>query len=207
MSSLMTAWADGWSATRARPSPTVTAFGRYVDVGSPQQHGRHVVAEHANALIPELASSVTVPWTFIKAFGSPNVIGPMIPTGWTIEPAMWLMTTALRCRTSKDAALPGYTATLSRERSISVDLRGQHGEVAASGRAAIIGRWCVFDQIVTAEGHRRRGLGSEVMRLLSREATLLGADTGLLVATDDGQALYRRLGWSLEGAITSAVNG
>lgn len=120
---------------------------------------------------------------------------------------MWLMTTALGSGSAKDFALPDYTASLFRERSISVDLRDQHGEVGATGRAAIIGRWCVFDQIVTAEGHRRRGLGSEVMRLLSREATLLGADMGLLVATDDGRALYRRLGWSQEGAVTSAVIG
>lgn len=205
MSSLMIAWADGWSATRACPSPTVTAFGRYIEVGSPQQRGRHVVSEYANAHIPELAASIAVPSTFIKAFGAPNSVGLMMPAGWVIEPAMWLMTTAMKRPTLKNSPLPSYTAALTIERSISVDLRDQNGEVGASGRAAVIGRWCVFDQIVTAEAHRRRGLGSEVIRLLSRQATILGADTGLLVATDDGKELYHRLGWLLEGEVTSAV--
>lgn len=205
MQSLMTIWAEGWSATRNHPSPRATAYGRYVEVGLPQQRGRHVVDEHANALIPELAASIVAPWTFIKALGSPDDIGRMIPEDWSIDPTVWLMTATLDRQPARDVGPAGYRATVSRERALLVELHDNDGRLGASGRAAVVGRCCVFDQIVTAEDHRRRGLGSDVMRRLGQEAVLLGAETGVLVATDDGQALYSRLGWTLEGAVTSAV--
>ena len=204
-SSLMTTWAEGWTVTRDRPSPDVTPYGRYINVGRPEQVGRHVVAEGAEALVPTLAASITASHIFIKAFGTPAVIGAMLPLNWAVEAAVWLMTTELNATRDKGLASADYIAAVSGERAISVELRDLAGELGATGRAAVVGRWCIFDQIVTVEAHRRRGLGSAVMRLIGREAELRGAEAGLLVATDDGRALYERLGWSLKGAVTSAV--
>ena len=44
----------------------------------------------------------------------------------------------------------------------------------------------VFDHIWTHEAHRRRRLGSSVMRALENVAVERGAACGMLVATDAG---------------------
>ncbi|MDX6282816.1 MAG: hypothetical protein QOH03_3887 [Kribbellaceae bacterium] len=82
-----------------------------------------------------------------------------------------------------------------------------HGNVAARGMAAIVGQDAVLHDIHTDPAHRRRGLGSVVMSLLSRRATNRGAATGLLMATTDGGYLYTRLGWSTEATMITAVSG
>ncbi|MDO3701713.1 GNAT family N-acetyltransferase [Micromonospora sp. C28SCA-DRY-2] len=52
--------------------------------------------------------------------------------------------------------------------------------------------------------HRRRGLGSVVMAALHRHAARRGARTGILVATDEGRALYQRLGWVVHTEVSGA---
>ncbi|MFD9068413.1 GNAT family N-acetyltransferase [Kitasatospora purpeofusca] len=59
------------------------------------------------------------------------------------------------------------------------------------------------DQIETAPAHRRRGLGSVVMRALEDAGHRHGAATGLLVATPEGKALYSTLGWTLRATMAS----
>lgn len=83
--------------------------------------------------------------------------------------------------------------------SIEID-----GVVAARGQVAVWGAYATFDQIVTEPAYRRRGLGSVVMQALSTAATKQGARTGVLVATDDGRALYTRLGWELVSTLNVA---
>ncbi|WP_460653924.1 GNAT family N-acetyltransferase [Kribbella endophytica] len=78
------------------------------------------------------------------------------------------------------------------------------GVVAARGQVAVWGTYATFDQIVTEPAYRRRGLGSVVMQTLSNAATQQGARTGVLVATDDGRALYTRLGWELVSTLNVA---
>jgi GNAT superfamily N-acetyltransferase len=67
--------------------------------------------------------------------------------------------------------------------------------VAAEGTAAVVGGDAVFDRIETTPAHQRRGLGTWVMAELGRLVVERGATAGLLVASPDGVALYRRLGW------------
>ncbi|WKE64040.1 GNAT family N-acetyltransferase [Gallaecimonas kandeliae] len=78
------------------------------------------------------------------------------------------------------------------------------GELAASGQAAIVGAFATFDQIVTAETHRRKGLGRYIMAVLSQCAQDCGATQGVLVATEAGAALYKTLGWSMVSPVTAA---
>lgn len=78
------------------------------------------------------------------------------------------------------------------------------GEVAASGQVAIDGAFATFDQIVTAENHRRKGLGRHIMTALSNISLDLGAKQGVLVATEAGAALYKALGWSMVSPVTAA---
>ncbi|RDV10178.1 GNAT family N-acetyltransferase [Arthrobacter sp. RT-1] len=68
--------------------------------------------------------------------------------------------------------------------------------VAASGRVFVVGDTAVFDKIITEPGFQRRGLGSFIMRALAAQAFEHDVETGLLLASIDGQKLYSHLGWS-----------
>ncbi|WP_433165305.1 GNAT family N-acetyltransferase [Kribbella sp. CA-247076] len=81
---------------------------------------------------------------------------------------------------------------------------GAHGGVAARGMVAVTGDVAVMHDIQTEPAYRRRGLGSVVMGVLSRRAVERGASTGLLMATADGEQLYRRLGWLREATMVTA---
>jgi GNAT superfamily N-acetyltransferase len=89
--------------------------------------------------------------------------------------------------------------------ALEVQLRTGQGELAARGKIAVCGSHAVIDQVVTEEAHRRRGLGSKIMQALCTLAARRGARYGVLVATDDGRALYTGLGWSLCTPVASAV--
>ncbi|WP_242443674.1 GNAT family N-acetyltransferase [Sphingobium sp. LB126] len=68
------------------------------------------------------------------------------------------------------------------------------GALAASGYAVETGDICIYDRIVTEPDHRRKGLGHALMRALHDARRHVGG-MELLVATQDGQALYSTLGW------------
>jgi len=82
-----------------------------------------------------------------------------------------------------------------------------NGAVAARGMAAIVGTDAVMHDIQTDPAHRRRGLGSVVMGVLSLRTLERGARTGLLMATTDGFHLYRKLGWLPEATMVTASGG
>ena len=68
--------------------------------------------------------------------------------------------------------------------------------VAARGRVFVVGDTAVFDKIITQPAFQRRGLGSFIMRALAAQTFGYGVQTGLLLASTDGQKLYSHLGWS-----------
>ena len=68
--------------------------------------------------------------------------------------------------------------------------------LAASGRVYVVGETAVFDKIITEPAFQRRGLGSFIMRALAAQAFEHAVQTGLLLASIDGQKLYSHLGWS-----------
>lgn len=61
----------------------------------------------------------------------------------------------------------------------------------------------IYDRIAVEPGHRRRGPGGPVMRALEEAAGAIGK--GVLVATEDDQALYRTLAWRLHSPYATAV--
>jgi GNAT superfamily N-acetyltransferase len=68
--------------------------------------------------------------------------------------------------------------------------------LAASGRVFVVGETAVFDKIITEPAFQRRGLGSFIMRALAAKAFEHDVQTGLLLASLDGQKLYSHLGWT-----------
>ncbi|TJY69857.1 GNAT family N-acetyltransferase [Arthrobacter sp. CAU 1506] len=69
------------------------------------------------------------------------------------------------------------------------------GNEAAHGVVAVVDNVAVFDHIETDINYRRRGLATHVMRALIASTFEHMVDTGLLIASHDGQMLYNHLGW------------
>lgn len=67
--------------------------------------------------------------------------------------------------------------------------------LAASGQVFVVGTTAVFDRIVTEPDFQRRGLGSFIMKALAAQAFEHDVESGLLLASLDGQKLYSHLGW------------
>ncbi|MDO5743848.1 MAG: GNAT family N-acetyltransferase [Micrococcaceae bacterium] len=68
--------------------------------------------------------------------------------------------------------------------------------VAASGHVSAVNGFAIFDRIITAPDFRRQGLGSLTMRALVSLALEHDVEEGLLIASNDGQQLYKSLGWT-----------
>jgi GNAT superfamily N-acetyltransferase len=99
----------------------------------------------------------------------------------------------------------GYRVHTDRSGALAfAKIVAQTGELAASGQVAIDDSFACFDQIVTAEAHRRKGLGRHLMTALTNMSLDLGARQGVLVATEAGAALYNAFGWSMVSPVTAA---
>jgi GNAT superfamily N-acetyltransferase len=193
---LLERWLTGWSLSRGVPLPVRSHGGLTVDVGLPLQLRRHVFLD-AGAALQACAAQVHEPHIYLKAAVDPAVLRAALPARWTVEAPGYLMLGP--ARPSRLSVLPaGYAIETSSEHGAQlVSVVHANGEVAASGRVVIHGRCAIYDRIVTAEAHRRRGLGSIVMQKLDALATRAGVEERLLVATEEGRGLYLSLGWRL----------
>jgi GNAT superfamily N-acetyltransferase len=197
-------WVDGWALSRGTPAPEVLPIGFFVKVGLPQQRARYVLPEFDPNTFAELTSSIKTPWTFIKICVDPRLVTYVLPKEWTLQAPRYMMTAML---TDAASHYPGeFLRSVSCETSvIKAEFRGDKGDVVASGRAALVGSSCVFDQIQTDEHYRRRGLGRAIMDTLCEAAAEKGCSRGVLVATSDGRALYSAIGWNVHSLVTSTV--
>lgn len=128
-----------------------------------------------------------------------------VPEGYratttVLEPALFAKTVGVGAQDARvspiHTAIPAWDERpAGADAVIQVSLTGPDGEPAAGGLMGVHGTDAIAHHITTEENHRRRGLGSVVMSVLSRAAIELGAETGLLVAVPMGQLLYHRLGW------------
>ena len=206
---IVEAWVTGWALSRGVAAPTVLPVGFRVDVGLPQQIARYVLPEFQPEVITHLASCIDAPWTFLKVCAEPRTLADILPKTWTVQAPMFMMTTVLvdNERSRGEAVLPkGYVACVFYEQSIiRAQVKDTLGDIVASGQCALYREWCIFDQITTHELHRRRGLGSAIMKLLSGEAVARRRKRGVLVATANGLALYAAIGWTIHSPLTSAV--
>jgi GNAT superfamily N-acetyltransferase len=190
--------------SRGSPQTTAEPWGLRIEVGAPGHVVRHVLLDADGAAIRALAGSVTVPTTSIKGFMESKDLSRLLTPDWTPDPPGFLMATALRPADIRIAG--GYRVTAEHVRCVTYArvITGD-GSIAARGQVAVTGETCVFDQIVTAPEHRRRGLGSAVVAALTTAAIDLGAATGILGATVQGRALYETLSWRVVGPLSSFV--
>ena len=202
------AWIRGWALTREVDPPVPHADGFHIQVGLPQQAARYVFPGPTRT-IAELGTSITQPWVYIKAHATREQLRALLPDRWRIDELHYMMTCDAQPFPGSDRLPAGYALLVDDVARTTgqghVRVVAPDGSLAASGHVALDERLAIYDRIVTEPAHQRRGLGSAVMRGLQLLARAHGRHEGVLVATDQGRALYESLGWRLHSPWAGAV--
>lgn len=193
-------WVHGWARARG-----VTATQRrpglwHVPIDAPSRREELVVvAPSADDLAAFAADHRGEEDVWVTAVPP---VGTLLDGLQLVEHAEALMATALEATARPDRA--GLRLEhLHADEAVVHLAYDVDGEQAARGVVTVVGDLAVFDRILTTDAFRRRGFGRDVMAALTAEATERGASRGLLVASHDGQALYRALGWRTLSAVTT----
>ncbi|NUT41502.1 MAG: GNAT family N-acetyltransferase [Thermoactinospora sp.] len=197
---LVRAWVRGWALSRATETPVAEPYGYRMEVGLPDMPRRHIVVDPA--LLEQLVPTITERGTWLKLFVPEAEVAPYLSDAWKITAPGFMMSVTLEPQ--EVVCPPGYEVSLeelSPHATKAWVTKG--GEPAAWGQIAH-GAVAVADKIETDGNHRRRGLGSVVMRTLQNHAHERGARRAVLGGTVEGRALYTSLGWRTECPLTSA---
>ncbi len=204
VASTATAWAMGWTLTRSKASPVSQPYGCKIDLGAPEHLERHVVADYDAEILRGLASTLQAPGTWLKVCADPETVVPILAKSWQVQAPEYLMAVTL----NETAAVvqDGYRLSVSTSGAvIDAELRDMDGQLAARGKVAHSDGVATFDQIVVEPEHQRKGLGRAIMATLGNLSIAQEARVGVLVATEQGRALYQTLGWTLVSPVTAAV--
>ncbi|MFF8970372.1 GNAT family N-acetyltransferase [Streptomyces sp. NPDC014995] len=210
MDRFVQAWVDGWVVSRGAAPPVDEPWGCTIDVGTGAQHvTRHVLGATNDAVeeatVRTVAGAVTGAGVWLKVFADPSVVRGWLGPGWWVDPEPGHLMSAPLTDAPPGRVPDGYRLrTWSRGGVTRTMIAAPDGSLAARGQIAPTGATAVVDQIETSPAHRRRGLGTLVMRTLQRAAVGQGARTGVLGGTPQGRALYESLGWRVESPLTSA---
>ena len=201
----LASWARGYCAARGYGPPVPALNGRslWFAVGKPDQVGRYVLVDQGLEALAQLRE----PHVYVEIAGPRSALAREIPDGWQIRSPAFLMVAGDGPREARRAPPDGIAIERTAgERSIEVLARASDHRLAARGVVGIDGDVAVFDQIVTEPEFRRRGLGSVVMHELADAAATAGATRRILIATEDGRALYTRLGWTVVTDVVSLIS-
>ncbi|MFI7356321.1 GNAT family N-acetyltransferase [Streptomyces avidinii] len=202
ISELVRMWIDGWVVSRGGSDPIDEPWGWTIDIGQSRHVARHVLPEPSEADVRKIVAATSAPGTWLKLFAEDATVLPWVGPGWHLDRPGFLMTCHLV--PERPAVPDGYTLTRWTRGGVTrVLVRTHAGHFAARGQIARAGAHVVVDQVETAAGQRRKGLGGLVMRTLQNTAYEAGARTGLLVGTPDGRALYSSLGWTVHAPMAS----
>lgn len=197
---LLALWTRGWARTRGVTPPIKDGDAWRIEVGAPDQLRRFVFAE-ASPTVTRRAEEIRDPYVLLKVCADAETVRPLLPPGWALRPAGFMMTLNGDMPTRP---VPGEVVTGTDVVDGVIFCRlSLNGVEAARGRVVVVENVAVFDRISVDPTFQRRGLGAAVMRRLQAET---GLDRGVLVATEDGRALYAALGWSLHSAYTTAAS-
>ncbi|WP_051704459.1 GNAT family N-acetyltransferase [Glycomyces sp. NRRL B-16210] len=195
LAELVMAWGRGRAVSRITAPPVPVPGGFEVAVGPPSTEVRQVFHTCTAESLAAAAERHSEPGRQIMIAGPAALLREAVPASWTMDEAGHLMTAGFAPTAYR--VPDGYRLAIETEGALTV-ARAFHrnGDLAASARLGRSGEFGVFDKVVTAPAHRRRGLGLTLMRALSGHAAALGMTWGLLVGTDEGRALYEHLGWT-----------
>jgi len=171
----------------------------------PEQKARYVLPALDPECLRRLAESIHEPAIFLKICASTEQVLPLLPEHWRVAPRSYFMTASADAMETGKSVPEGYRLSVQKEEwGHLATVTDEEGALAAHGRMVLEQGWAIFDRIETNESHRRRRLGSTVMRALQAQALRDGAQGGLLAATVAGERLYASLGWTVLSDYTSA---
>ena len=198
------AWLAARSIARGLPGPIADMGGFRIDTNTDAEVRRWVFPKMGTGLM-ELARSIVEPRHFLKLCGDGNELRSALPLRWEIHPQSYFM--RANGPPPERPLAEDYRIEVSRTGPvIEVRILSCSGDLAASGYAAETSEVFIYDRIVTDAEHRRKGLGHTVMATL-RTAKQKAANPELLVATEDGKALYSTLGWETVSPYSTASIG
>lgn len=200
---LLAGWVAARSIARGVPTPVADHGGWRIDTRSDMEYGRYIFA-NARPEIALLARTIARPKLFIKVCAPDAALMRLLPEGWAIQAPAWVMTSVVE---PPERPLPaGYVETAEFTNGVlSSTILAPDGSLAASGHAVETAGVFGYDRIRTSPDHQRRGLGHAVMAALRRERRST-ASREILVATEQGRALYTTLGWTVQSAYASALS-
>lgn len=200
---LVHGWLAARSVARGLSMPVEDSGGWRVDTHGETEWQRYVFAR-PTAGMSRLAGTIAAPGIFLKLCADADALQALLPPRWAITDANCMM--VCDAAPPPPAPLPpGYDAHTHRTGAVTaVRINGPDGDLAASGYAAEHGGCFVYDRIVTADAHRRRGLGRALMTRLGAAREEPSARQ-VLTATAMGMALYLALGWRVYCPYTTAA--
>ena len=189
---VLEAWLSARSIARGLPLPIPDHGGFRVHTKSDAEVARWVFPK-ASYRLEHLARSISSPRYFLKLCGSASDLQAALPSGWMIHAPEYFMQSTVQ---PPSGHLPdGYRSEVDRTGMVlAARIFSKSGALAASRYAADTNSVFVYDRIVTEPDHRRKGLGRALMQAL-HDARQQPRSRKLLVATEDGRALYSALGW------------
>jgi GNAT superfamily N-acetyltransferase len=201
-SPLIHAWLRARSIARRLPAPVPEGGGLRLETNSPAETCRYVFATPEPRFF-HLAKTITASRVFLKLCTTPETMRALLPHPWEVLELDYLMTpeAEIRIDASQHA---GYTLQVDvEERVICARAITNDGALAASGFAAEHEGTFVYDRISVEVAHRRRGLGRRIMAALAT-ARRDPRSQQVLVATEQGCALYESLGWRVRSPFSTA---
>ncbi len=195
---LVRVWLTGWTLARGTPPPVALPDCWRVDVGWPDQKARFVFPAASNA-VTRRAAAIREAHVFLKVVAPPDVLRALLPESWHLQSPRFMMTHG-RLGLTGGGLAPGYRQE-DDGRTARILLRDA---VVASGQVVMVEGRAIFDSIKVDADHRRRGLGRALVAALTAMARDAEVVRGVLVATQDGRALYETLGWRVHAPYTSA---
>ena len=200
---LLFGWLAARSIARGLPAPVVDRGGFRVDTGGEVEICRWAFARPGEGLA-ELGRTLDAPGYFLKLCGAGEDLLAALPAKWRLQGEPGYVMRGPQTPPPPVTLPAGYRLQLDRDaRGSRVAILAPDGALAASGTAAETAGVFVYDRIITEPDHRRRGLGRGVMAAL-RETRVDQKTTELLVATDDGRALYTTLNWTVLSTFATA---
>ncbi len=199
---VLRSWAKGLAAVRRNSVPVETAWGLRIDEVRPKTRSRCLVFRDDLAAVRSAAKEAAAPHGVIIVAAAEDAAAALLGPDWQSTPPEPLMTTTLRQTAPSVPA--GYDLSTTTDAGVTnVRIQSKTGEVAAAGYTAVVDGVAVVDRVATDPAHQRRGLGTAVMNALAVAAMDQGAVTAVLHGTEEGRALYERLGWQVHTKITS----
>ncbi|MCK3654779.1 hypothetical protein A4G19_03060 [Pasteurellaceae bacterium Macca] len=183
-------WLYGWIKSREITQVDVVPNGYLFDINDGKRNKELLLVSPDNL---EQAVTWLSPKDYLCVSYFEDSLAP--PKGWrfALEATMMIHLNL----TPQGVNLPPnfVVAHETRPDVFMVKILSPQGELVCSGQIAYYGEYAIFDRIATAPAYQRQGFATQVMALLTLDATSRGIHQGLLCASEQGKGLYHSLGW------------